>query len=657
MPQIETHVFGSKDGYETLSHSAGLSSIELAELDGLGFGQSSDPRVLAHLSTNPTALGRFLTSGRFAITRCVQGPPDDAGRSTFRLLTIVLDAHDYLSDVRHRLSSLLEDRTLWDVDRFSNQKSLRGRSGNPTPRDARSSAIAGQWAAATGATRTACFVEEPDGDQLVLRVVSELPEIAAQQLSWGVRLFSAGTQATLFTTVPGVPLSASRKIVRVSATGGAAEWDPQQFAEGTSGETRAIPRSPKRLARSPLVLSAVATLVILVVGFWPSGSQQPSRQGLTRSPSGTKDRAFEPSQRTLSVPSPEPALAPEPKPNPESEQPAAAPESELEPSLEPESSPEQKPEQPAPAPEPKLEPGSEPEPNPELGSEQPEAGPKPNPESEQPAPAPEPKLEPGSEPEPNPEVGPEQPQSAPILEPVVNPSEINCELWLETRNKFRVKLNTLKYWLKEVGESEIGDISVKSDSRRQDWSNDFPKDLLQLEDYLLDIQKFSQVSEERRGHPPVLSGDPTLYRIADKMRVMAILEYWTSERQEVTQLGVAFGQVYKKANKFMAKFESRDSGSDPNQELIGAYEFAERLVSTGRSVRDLAKLLDDNSGAERDLFEWVTVNRNSPYGDLVVKSQESFAEDKPKANAIMAPIPGLLLDELPCQGGVDESSD
>ena len=220
MNQIETHVFGSKDGYETLAHSSGLTSIELAELDGLGFGQSSDPGVLAQLSTSPTALGRFLSSGRFAITRCVQGPPDDAGRATFRLLSIVMDAHDYLSDVRHRLSSLLADQALWDVDRFSHQKSLRGRSGAPSPRDARTSAIAGQWAAATGATRTACFVDESDGDQLVLRVASELPEIAAQQLNWGVRLFSAGTQATLFTTAPGVPLSASRKIVRVRVAAG-----------------------------------------------------------------------------------------------------------------------------------------------------------------------------------------------------------------------------------------------------------------------------------------------------------------------------------------------------------------------------------------------------------------------------------------------------
>ena len=37
MLKIETHVFGSKDGYQTLSSSKGLKSTELSELDGLGW--------------------------------------------------------------------------------------------------------------------------------------------------------------------------------------------------------------------------------------------------------------------------------------------------------------------------------------------------------------------------------------------------------------------------------------------------------------------------------------------------------------------------------------------------------------------------------------------------------------------------------------------
>ncbi|MEC8342931.1 MAG: hypothetical protein VXZ71_08710, partial [SAR324 cluster bacterium] len=308
------------------------------------------------------------------------------------------------------------------------------------------------------------------------------------------------------------------------------------------------------------------------------------------------------------------------------EQPAAGPK------------PNPDPEQPALSPESKLDPSSEPEPSSELGPEQPAAGPKPNPDPEQPQPAPE-----------------------PILEPVVNPSEIDCELWSETQNAFKYLMLQFQLCMVKVNRTDTGKISVDRDLGCHDWSSDLPKYLLNLEDRLQEVQKFSRVQEELRGHPLVLSDDPKLYPTDGKMRVMAILEYWTSggeEGEEVRRdLADDFKNVYKKVKTFKAIFDKREDGYDPNQELIGAYDFAKRLIAAGESDRGLAKLLDENSGAERDLFLWATVNKGSTYGDLVAKSQECFADDTHKVNAIMAPTPGLLLDELPCQGGIDESSD
>ena len=652
MTQIETHVFGSKDGYETLAHSSGLSPVELVELDGLGFGQSSDPSVLVQLSTNPTALGRFLSSGRFAITRCVQGPPDDAGRATFRLLTVVLAAHDYLTDVRHRLSSLLQDQTLWDVDRFANQKSLPGRSRAPSPRDARTSAIAGQWAAATGPTRTACFVDESDGDQLVLRVASELPEIAAQQLNWGVRLFSAGTQATLFTTVPGVPLSASRKIVRVRVSAGSPEWDPHRFGQRKSGETTQVRRTPIRLPRNPMVLSALATLVILIVGFWPSGFRQAPQHSVVRSSAGVQERSFDPSQRTLDIPSPPLATEPEQKSDPG---PATEPEQESDPGPATESEQES---EPGPATEPKPEPGEESEPEPATK-------PKPEPEQEsEPGPTTEPKPEPEqvSEPEPKP-----RPESKLDLEP--NPTQkgqatsgldgdstIDCERWRRVQKEIRREFRNLKNDLDKVAEAQLGHVEVDDESNIHVWSNDFPEMLLRLKKQFLVVQNFSKVPVQNRGHPPSLSHDPSEYSADDKIKVMVILEYWTTDEQEVRQMNQAFNKVFTKAKKFDEKIENRESGYDPDQQTGDAWVFAKRLVDYGR-LAGFTRLLDDYSGAEGDLFRWVNVHQNSSYGELVAKSKEVLGKDGSLPNDISAPTPGLLLDELPCQGGTDEPSD
>ena len=636
MTQIETHVFGSKDGYETLAHSSGLTSIELAELDGLGFGQSSDPGVLAQLSTSPTALGRFLSSGRFAITRCVQGPPDDAGRATFRLLSIVMDAHDYLSDVRHRLSSLLADQALWDVDRFSHQKSLRGRSGAPSPRDARTSAIAGQWAAATGSTRTACFVDESDGDQLVLRVASELPEIAAQQLSWGVRLFSAGTQATLFTTVPGVSLSASRKIVRVRVAVGSPALDPQRFGQATPDGERPVPRSPMRFARNPLVLSAVATLIILMVGFWPSGSQQTSRQPLARSSGGVQNRAFDPSQRTLSVAPRQPA--PESKPNPEAKSetnPADSsgkpPENQKKDDTGSVSGEEQKPGETGDEP-----PSGEQQDLPDLESDPADSS---GNLREDPI-----KDNTGSASGEDLNL---DPNNSGASEGVSNG---DWEEWEAALKSFKAKIVKVKESLQAVAQADFGSVEKSSGEIICTESSSLIPKLSHFQNAVEELGDWTFV-EEKTGVTDdgkvvvITNGDE--YDKDKKFRVMAVLHLW--KEFQPTQFPRLYNTA-KTSGKRLASLIDKaagEFGAQPSMDLLIIRTYIEELFGN-KSQHAFFNLLDRSLGAEGDLFLWVNSYQTKTYEELVEISKKDHGGKEDRR----PPNPGLLLDELPCKGGI-----
>ena len=116
--RVGTHCFGSREGYRTLSRSADVTDAEDAELRGFGFGQTADHSFLESLEQEPSAFGRPLTGGRVAITRIFQGDPDEAGRATLELRTILVAAPDIAPLAKAGLGAILQLPGLWKREAF-----------------------------------------------------------------------------------------------------------------------------------------------------------------------------------------------------------------------------------------------------------------------------------------------------------------------------------------------------------------------------------------------------------------------------------------------------------------------------------------------------------------------------------------------------------
>ena len=122
--RADTHLFGSKQGYRTLAHSAGVVHAEADELSVFGFGQTGSSAYLDTLVTEPSAYGRQLRSGRVGITRCLRGRPDDAGRPTLLLCTVLIAPQDYEGLVQRGLESVINDSNIWDLACFESGEQI-----------------------------------------------------------------------------------------------------------------------------------------------------------------------------------------------------------------------------------------------------------------------------------------------------------------------------------------------------------------------------------------------------------------------------------------------------------------------------------------------------------------------------------------------------
>jgi hypothetical protein len=113
MITADIHVFGSHRGYTTLARSMGVTDSEKSALETLGFGQADDESYRTSLESEPALFGRVLSTGRVALTRCLPGEPDDAGRSTLRFVSALFDGLDWQRTLASRIQSLAMEPTLW----------------------------------------------------------------------------------------------------------------------------------------------------------------------------------------------------------------------------------------------------------------------------------------------------------------------------------------------------------------------------------------------------------------------------------------------------------------------------------------------------------------------------------------------------------------
>ena len=211
-----THLFGSRAGYTTLAQSPDITAAEQQELSILGFGQTSDPRFLESLQTQPCAYGRRLRSGRFAITRCFKGELDDAGRSTLQFFSVVLEARDYLALINRDLSPFLNDQTIWAHSNFIGGKriAIPNRPSIKTRSVLKSDLLVlDAWLGSITDPGSLSVLPDDAGDaEGILHLPQVLAEEDRLQYRWGLRLLGAGVPADICTLANGANRSGRRKI-------------------------------------------------------------------------------------------------------------------------------------------------------------------------------------------------------------------------------------------------------------------------------------------------------------------------------------------------------------------------------------------------------------------------------------------------------------
>lgn len=185
--KIDTHVFGSKSGYECLSKSLSVTNSENEELSQFGFGQSSDNGFLDGLLSNPTALGRMLASGRYALTRVFKGKPDVANRVTLEFRTLLFRADQFLS-IRSALPDLVKNLRVWESSQFGAGESIElSVPAVPQPHPSEWSwRIFDAWFSMQ-ARRPHCILIESEFADEVLKMPAVLDEKDdALTFSWGI---------------------------------------------------------------------------------------------------------------------------------------------------------------------------------------------------------------------------------------------------------------------------------------------------------------------------------------------------------------------------------------------------------------------------------------------------------------------------------------
>ena len=185
---LDTHVFGSQRGYECLAKSPGVAKSEDDALSQFGFGQSSDEGFLDGLARDPTALGRVLPTGRYALTRVLCGKPDVAGRATLEFRTLIFSQEDFLT-ARTALPGLVINLRLWQAGQFGAGTALEiaANQAPQSPPTEWSWRIFDAWFSMQ-AMRPHCILIEPELAGEVLRMPALLDPTDARSFSWGIGL-------------------------------------------------------------------------------------------------------------------------------------------------------------------------------------------------------------------------------------------------------------------------------------------------------------------------------------------------------------------------------------------------------------------------------------------------------------------------------------
>ena len=188
--KCQTHLVGSRDGYCPLAWSPGIAEKDLEALSQLDIGEPRARDVEA-LATRVTACCRPLPSGHIALTRCLPGPRDDAGRGTVAFRTIVLSGGLCPDSAVGGLEQLLGDVEFWMQEAFAHGHDVDVASCPSSQPLSRNGALLFDLWLRHHHGGSGPLVLGPDEHAVaaMTNLVGAFPPAQAQWLKWGVGIF------------------------------------------------------------------------------------------------------------------------------------------------------------------------------------------------------------------------------------------------------------------------------------------------------------------------------------------------------------------------------------------------------------------------------------------------------------------------------------
>lgn len=286
--KCQTHLVGSRDGYCPLAWSPGIAEKDLEALSQLDIGEPRARDVEA-LATRVTACCRPLPSGHIALTRCLPGPRDDAGRGTVAFRTIVLSGGLCPDSAVGGLEQLLGDVEFWMQEAFAHGHEVDVASCPSSQPLSRNGALLFDLWLRHHHGGSGPLVLGPDEHAVaaMTNLVGAFPPAQAQRLKWGVGIFRVVESMDLLflsgaASVEGRQVTSLQHAWHDSAIEQLVGHHIPQAAPRVL-ETVAAPEVSHRPATTPLPMRQslglpiwiigliVLAVVVIAVATWPQG--------------------------------------------------------------------------------------------------------------------------------------------------------------------------------------------------------------------------------------------------------------------------------------------------------------------------------------------------------------------------------------------------
>ncbi len=309
--RFDTHLVGSASGYGELAASRGCTAEEREAMCRIDIGQPGGGRG-ERLEREVVVLCRTLESGRVALTRCVGGPADDAGRRTIQFRTLLMSSQAWTLHMRHALRVVLPADEIWANPAFELGQTLTVPGLNLPPTPATQQAwILGEFMVSR--PRPVLLHASEASEAAVLTLLSAASDADAARLSWGLGLGRAVKTLDVATlgagaSVMNVPIEDLNAVNPSAYRRGGSFRIPNLFPEQESAagqrarEVPDIPPPPRR-RRVWLGVAALA-LVVATSGVWWLAGRMSAPQPAAEVTSG------EPPEGVVQVAAPRPLVVP-----------------------------------------------------------------------------------------------------------------------------------------------------------------------------------------------------------------------------------------------------------------------------------------------------------------------------------------------------------